>query len=63
MSTNTTPSHTKESARVREHANGSVGLMLGFVGGALGIFFLLLGAVGLVLLSYFLYELYFFYNR
>jgi len=37
--------------------------MLGFVGGALGVFFLILGAVGLVLLSYFLYELYFYYNR
>lgn len=57
------PSRPNESARAREHAEGSVGLMLGFVGGTLGVFFLILGAVGLLLLSYFLYELFFYYNR
>lgn len=61
MRKDSSPSRLNESAR--ETAKGSVGMMLGFVGGTLGVFFLILGAVGLLLFSFFMYELFFYYNR
>lgn len=60
--TNESPSRIERHERVREPARGSVGLMLGFVGGALGVFILTLGAVCLAFLLYFFYELFFYYN-
>lgn len=62
MNTETSPSRAERDGRVREPARGSVGLMLGFVGGALGVFLLTLGVVCLAFLLYSFYELYFYYN-
>lgn len=58
MRRDSSPSRLNESTRVREPAKGSVGLMLGFVGGAVGVFFLILGALFLGFLAFYLIWLY-----
>ena len=48
--------------RGREPAQGSVGLMLGFVGAATAVFFLVLALVGLAILALLLYYTYGYYR-
>ena len=45
MRTDTSPSSVDAGRRTREKPQDSIGLMLGFAGGAVGVFFLLLGAL------------------
>ena len=52
MRTDTSPSRHADDRRAQEEGKG---LMLGFAGAALAVFFLLLGAVGLAFLVYMLF--------
>jgi hypothetical protein len=45
MNIDTSPSRVDEGRRTREKSQDSVGLMLGLAGGAVGVFFLILGAL------------------
>ena len=59
MRTDSSPSRL--DARRHAQDTSSVGLMLGFSGAVLAVFFLLLGAVGLAFLVYMLFVLNFYY--
>ena len=59
MRTDSSPSRPADDRGA--HGKGS-GLMLGFAGAAVAVFFLLLGAVGLALLAYMLVALYYYYH-
>ncbi len=62
MGTNTPPTRPGRNARGREQEGGSVGLMLGFAGAAVGVFFLVLGLVGVALLAFLYFLLYSYYR-
>jgi hypothetical protein len=62
VGTNTPPTRPERNPRERETEGGSVGLMLGFVGAATGVFFLVLGLVGVALLAFLFYHLYSYYR-
>lgn len=51
MNTGTSPSRIDVAGRTREKSQDSIGLMLGFAGGAVGLFFLILGALVLGFLA------------
>lgn len=58
MNTDTSPSHINESTRVREPAEGSVGLMLGFTAAATAVFLLILGAIVFAFFAFFIIAYY-----
>ena len=58
MNTDTSPSRHADDRRAQGEGKG---LMLGFAGAALAVFFLLLGAVGLAFLVYMLVVLNYYY--
>ena len=59
MRTHSSPSRPVDARRAE--GAGSVGLMLGFAGAAMAVFFLLLGGIGLAFLVYMLVVLKFYY--
>ncbi|HEX8149286.1 MAG TPA: hypothetical protein VF591_19040 [Pyrinomonadaceae bacterium] len=59
MRTDSSPSRLADGSRAQ--GKGSVGLMLGFAGAAMAVFFLLLVAIGLAFLVYMLFVLKLYY--